>query len=124
MGYPAIDKDAFSLRAVASGERAEVRLTGNADQHVTTELEAALEKLHDVVMHQGFREISFDIRDLYFMSSTCFKCFVNFIVRVLDLPKPQQFRIVFLSNPRMPWQDRGLDALRSIAVDIVHVQAA
>ena len=92
-----------------------LRRSGNADMRVVTELDAALERLAERLPKQPNAEVSFDIRELYFMNSSCFKCFVSFIVTSLDLPRQQQYKVVFLANPRMPWQDRSLEALRSPA---------
>jgi hypothetical protein len=124
MDLPSIDADGFTLRAADAGGRLEVRLVGNADMRVADSLDRALENLAAAMPKQPRPELAFDIRELYFMNSSCFKCFVSLIVTTLDLPKPQQFALVFLSNPRMHWQDRSLEALKSIAADLVRIEAS
>ena len=121
---PSIAVDGFTLRCENRASGLEVRLVGNADMRVVTELDAVLERLAETLPKQPNAEVSFDIRELYFMNSSCFKCFVTFIVTSLDLPRPQQYKVVFLSNPRMHWQDRSLEALRSIGNDLVRVQTS
>jgi hypothetical protein len=124
MDLPSIDGDGFTLRAAANHGRLEVRLVGNADMRIADELDKVLEGLAAAMPKQAKAEMAFDIRELYFMNSSCFKCFVSLIVATLDLPKPQQFSVVFLSNPRMHWQDRSLEALRSIATDLVRIETS
>jgi hypothetical protein len=121
MGLPAISVDGFTLRAENRAGKFEVTLAGNADMRVVSELDAALESLAST-LPKASPEIAFDIRELYFMNSSCFKCFVSFIVGALDLPAAERYKVVFLSNPRMHWQDRSLEALRSIATEIVRVE--
>jgi hypothetical protein len=121
MGLPSISVDGFTLRSQSRAGKVEVTLAGNADMRVVTELDAALEELA-AALPKAPGEVAFDIRELYFMNSSCFKCFVSFIVGSLDLPATERYRVVFLSNPRMHWQDRSLEALRSIASEIVRVE--
>jgi hypothetical protein len=121
MGMPSISVDGFTLRSENRAGRFELQLAGNADMRVVTELEAALDEL-GASLPKSSCEVSFDIRELYFMNSSCFKCFVSFIVAALDMPAAERYKVVFLSNPRMHWQDRSLEALRSIATEIVRVE--
>jgi hypothetical protein len=124
MDLPSIDADGFTLRSANNAGRLEVRLVGNADMRVADQLDVALEGLAAAMPKQAKAELAFDIRELYFMNSSCFKCFVSLIVSTLDQPKPQQFSVVFLSNPRMHWQDRSLEALRSIATEVVRIETS
>lgn len=100
-----------------------VRCAGTADMHAIEQLDGFLGELHRLALERASRSVSVDLRDLEFMNSSCFKCFVSWIGQVSDLAPGQQYRIEFLSNPQMQWQRRSLNALRCFAMQVVGVHA-
>ena len=121
---PQIKTDGFAFSPAQGDAEVKVDVSGNADMRVMDELDRALEALGPALQAYGARSVVFDIRSLYFMNSSCFKCFVTFIVTILDLPKARHVRVVFLSNPKLHWQDRSLEAIRSIAPEIVRIETS
>jgi hypothetical protein len=64
-----------------------------------------------------------DFRELEFMNSSCFKCFVTWLGIVQDLEPTRQYKIVFASNRELHWQRRSLNALRCFAMGVVTIEA-
>ncbi len=113
----------FTARATTGADNVlTVKLTGNADLNVKTDLDRFLRDLHSETGETGTQEIRVDVRALEFMNSSCLKGFVNWILSVQEQPPDRQYRITFISNAAMQWQRRSLHALSSFASDLVTVQ--
>jgi hypothetical protein len=98
------------------------KLSGTADLRVTDSVEAILTRVHQQALELGIPEVQMDLRELEFMNSSCFKSFVSWISEVSDLTTGQ-YRIRFLSNPRILWQRRSLHALSCFAAELVTIEA-
>ena len=57
------------------------------------------------------------------MNSSCFKDFVVWLSEVRKRPAPQQYRLRFVSNPKIRWQRASLASLSCFAVDLVEIVA-
>ena len=99
-----------------------VRLVGNADLRAKKELGSMLGKLHARAQKPEISEVIIDVRELEFMNSSCFKAFVSWLTEIMELPKEEQYRVRFRSNPDTLWQRRSLHALRSYALMIVVIE--
>ncbi len=66
-------------------------------------------------------EVVVDLHALEFMNSSCFKCFITWIVAVRRLPPDQSYRIRFVSNPAMHWQRRSLHAISYFGGELVTI---
>jgi len=101
-----------------------VRLVGTADLRVTDTVEQLLTSVHQQATAGQVSEVRVDLRDLEFMNSSCFKSFVTWISQVQELPESGQYRIRFMSNPKILWQRRSLNALSCFAAHLVTIEAA
>jgi hypothetical protein len=119
---PDVKNDGFFVSAEMHGALVRVRIKGNADMQSLTDLDAFLRALYVQVLKLAVNEVSFDMRDLYFMNSSCLRCFVTFIIDDADLGTAQRFRIKFISNPTLHWQRKSLDALKACGDDLVSVE--
>jgi hypothetical protein len=117
-------QQAAELRACLTREDSGLvaKLSGTADLRVTDSVEAILTRVHQKALELGIPEVQMDLRDLEFMNSSCFKSFVSWISEVSDLTAGQ-YRIRFLSNPRILWQRRSLHALSCFAAELVTIEA-
>jgi hypothetical protein len=111
----------FSLSPRVDGPILIVQFMGNADMEAVAPLAAYLRQVHTEASSLGMQEVKFDLCDLYFMNSSCFKSFVTWIERVSSLT-PNPYRIKFAGNPKLHWQRRSLEALRRLAEDVVTVE--
>jgi hypothetical protein len=120
---PPISRDGFSLDVADVNDELHVRVVGNADMEVLPAMTPFLRQLHDELGRAGIREIKVDLRELLFMNSSCLKSFVLWISSVSKLPPDSAYRIRFLSNSRLHWQRRSLEALRAFAPQVVEIVA-
>ena len=116
---PPIRDPGFTAEATQSGRSMTVRLTGNADMSVITGLGKFLLDFQATALAKKVTEVQIDVRELYFMNSSCLRHFVTWLSAMSERPSDQQYRFVFLSNPNLRWQARSLDALRHFAEGLV-----
>lgn len=108
-------------------EEAESRLTlrfeGVADMASIEPLDDYLRAVHAEAKTSHAAAVVVDFRALEFMNSSCFKCFVEWLGTVQDLPAAERYQVIFESNRDMHWQRRSLNALRCFAMDVVTVSS-
>lgn len=98
-----------------------VNFSGNGDMTAVEPLGRYLKKVHVEATSLRLGEVKFDFRDLYFMNSSCFKAFVTWIDQASRVEE-HGYGIRFLTNPRLHWQRRSLEALRCLAPKVVRVE--
>lgn len=115
---------AGELHAVADAVDTVMRLTlrGTADSSVETGFGELLGRLHNESQRAGVHEVVVDLNALEFMNSSCFKCFITWIVAVRRLPPAQNYRIRFIPNPGLHWQRRSLHAISYFGGELVSVE--
>jgi hypothetical protein len=118
VSLPAIVREGFSI-TVDAQERIRLKLVGNADMEMLPVLGPYLRNLHESVLKSGAHGIEVDVRELYFMNSSCFKAFVTWIAVIAKLDPAQRYHVRFLANSRLHWQRRNLAAMQSYAHDLV-----
>lgn len=114
----------LSATAAVEGKTMRLTLTGTADTTAEPDLGELLGRLHRESMRADVDQVLVDLRALEFMNSSCFKCFITWIVAVRRLPTDQHYRITFLSNPDLHWQRRSLHAISYFGGELVAVDAA
>ena len=100
-----------------------LRFRGVADMASIEPLDDYLRAVHEEALRTKAASVVVDFQALEFMNSSCFKCFVEWLGTVQDLPASARYRVVFESNREMHWQRRSLNALRCFAMDVVSVEA-
>lgn len=118
IALPAIVREGFSI-TVEAQERPRLKLVGNADMEMLPVLGPYLRNLHESVLTGGAPMVEVDIRELYFMNSSCFKAFVTWIAEIAKLDPAQRYQVRFLANSRLHWQRRNLAAMQSYAANVV-----
>lgn len=96
-------------------------LKGNADYAALDALEMLLTRAHSEATRLKVSEMIVDLRQLEFMNSSCFKCFLSWITDIQELEPERQYKVKFLSNPQLHWQKRSLHSLRCFAVELITV---
>ncbi|HEY4056443.1 MAG TPA: hypothetical protein VGM39_07530 [Kofleriaceae bacterium] len=114
----------FAGSARHDGEKLLLHLRGNADYAAVDSVEELLTKAHQEVIRAGAKEATVDLRELEFMNSSCFKSFVGWITEIQEMPDKDQYKVTFLSNPKMHWQKRSLHSLRCFSVELISVVEA
>jgi hypothetical protein len=122
LSTPPVTIDGFTLDPSQVGDQMTVRLMGNADMTVTTKLAPYLEMLHTEALRLGVKRMTFDIRELYFLTSSCLKCFATMLATVAKLDASLRYSVRFLANSNLHWQRRSLEALRCVAQNIIEIE--
>lgn len=101
-----------------------IQFRGTADMNAIDPLDAYLTEAHERAVAAAVSQVVVDFRDLEFMNSSCFRCFVTWLCRVQEMVSGKRYRIVFRCNQSMHWQRRSLNALRCFAMDVVTIENA
>jgi anti-anti-sigma regulatory factor len=114
-------REGFSLTPNLEGNRIVVQFAGNGDMEAVDPLSGYLKLVHREAVGLGVDRVSFDFSSLYFMNSSCFKAFVS-LIDTVSRSDPRAYAVCFLTNPRIHWQRRSLEALRYLAPKVVEVE--
>ncbi len=112
----------FTATPTYDGKTIRLALKGSADLNSKPMLDTLLDKLHPEVLRLAVPEVVIDLHALEFMNSSCFKSFVSWIGKDQDLEPEKQYKMRFLQNAKMHWQQRSLNALRCFAVELIVVE--
>ena len=119
---PGVDDLDFTARTTVDGPSVRVVMTGTADLNTQKQLEAFLAGVHTCAIERLATTVVVDVRGLEFMNSSCLKRLVKWIFMAEAELAERRYRIVFVANPKAPWQRRSLHALSSMAPELVTVQ--
>jgi anti-anti-sigma factor len=119
---PNFKAEEFDAKARQEQDALVLELSGTADLRIQQQLDEFLESAHSHAQKLSVREVVVDLRKLEFMNSSCFKAFVSWIGDLQQLEPASQYKIRFLSEPRMLWQRRSLHALSCFAVDLISIE--
>lgn len=118
-----IKRDDLAVAAHCDDEIIHASLRGNADHAAIELVEVLLDRIHSDARVLAVESVVFDLRQLEFMNSSCFRHFIGWIAAIQDLGPDQRYTVEFLSNPAFHWQRRTLQSLRSFATDLITVTA-
>jgi hypothetical protein len=117
-----VQQSTFRLEPRIEGLSLIVQFSGNGDMTATDPLNDYLSWVHTEAMRKGLKEVAFDFANLFFMNSSCLKAFICWIHVVDDAGRP--YKIRFLANGRLHWQERSLATIARMAPNIVTIQPA
>ena len=120
---PMVQGEGFTL-ALHEGESLSLQVSGNADLEMLPQLGPFLKQVHSELCRAGVDLVTVDLRRLYFMNSSCLKSFITWVVSVSKLNAESRYRIRFLSNQNLRWQQRSLESMQAFAPDVVRVERA
>lgn len=112
------------LQLDAANTPAGVRLAGSADSRTVGPLQRLIEDIHAKILSAKGALLAVDIRELEFMSATCFNVLVWWVGLIHDLAPEQRYQLRFATNAAIPWQRRSLRTLSCFATDLVVVEGA
>lgn len=107
--------DNLQLVPELTGSTLLVQLKGNADSASNDAFGTFVNKLHAEAQRLSVKEVQLDLTQLYFMTSSCIKCFVTWIGFINAAPPSKQYAIHFVVNPNLRWQKRNLDVLLQLS---------
>jgi hypothetical protein len=121
LGLTPLVHTGFQLTPRLESDGLIVNFSGNGDMSAVDALGRYLKQVHQEAVSLEVKDVSFDFRDLYFMNSSCFKAFVTWIDQA-SRSEGHAYVIRFLTNPRLHWQRRSLEALRCLSPNVVRVE--
>jgi hypothetical protein len=74
-----------------------------------------------VALTMKAREIVFDSRELYFLTSTCINGFMVAIKRLMAVDARSQYQIRFVTTSALRWQERSFEVLTKLAPLLVKI---
>jgi hypothetical protein len=122
MVIAAIKQSGFEASAEREGSVISLRLRGDASGDALEPFERLLEDIHENALQNATSEANVDIRELEFMSSSCFKCLVTWVTEIQAADEAKQYPLRFASNADIAWQKRSLRSLHFFAVDLVKIE--
>jgi hypothetical protein len=118
---PSFQSDSFSIQGALDSHEIAVKCVGNGGIDATPVVDRYLRDLHAEAHRLGVAEVVVDFSELYFMNSSCFKCFASWLSAMLKGEGGKAYRVRFVSNPNLRWQLRSLEALRCLAPQLVDI---
>jgi hypothetical protein len=112
----------FRSKPGHEGSTLTVTLEGEATLDAVDILRRILEATHVEAERLHAKEVAMDLTQLEFLNSSGVKHFVSWLRRAAQLPEGANYRIRLVSSALVPWQRRGLDALRCFAPQLVTVE--
>jgi hypothetical protein len=123
IGLVPLVQDAFSLKPEIREGALVISVSGNGDMAAVEGLSHYLRQVHTVITDLSMTQVEFDFRDLYFLNSSCLKSFVTWIRGMVEGGSSTAFHIRFITNPKLYWQRRSLEALQRLAPGVVRVES-
>ncbi len=117
-----VNEPTFAARLSQADGDIAIILSGTADVVAQPHLEGLFKQVDAAARSAHSKRVRLDIRDLVFMSSSCFKQVVLWVQRVLNLETDLRYQVVFLSALAQAWQARSLKTLTHFAQDVVRVE--
>jgi anti-anti-sigma factor len=112
----------FTTKSERDGSTIVVRLHGNADGEVQTDLNHLLDQVHAEAKRLSVTQAVVNLQDLYFMNSSCISLLVRWINGLSQDKGAHKYRIRFVSNPNLRWQKRILSALSAMGQQVVIIE--
>jgi hypothetical protein len=111
----------FAASAEMEDRKLCARLEGTADLNAKSALDEFLLQLYWAAEQERAVEVVIDLRDLVFINSSCLKSFITWICAADEVAAPNRYRITFLAGPSLRAHSRSIDALATLADEIVTV---
>lgn len=112
----------FRTAARHDAERLEVSVEGEASIDTLDALSRVLDATHEEAVRLKAKEVVMNLTQLEFLNSSGVKHFVKWLRRASEAGDGNGYRIRLVSSPLVPWQRRGLEALRCFAPQRVTVE--
>ena len=101
-----------------------IMLVGNMDQKKSDIfMKPFLNEIHNKILKNDIKHVLVDIRRLRFMNSAGIRNIVYWIIKIDSLPDDQKYKITFLYDPQITWQEESLDALSSLSPNLTTTEA-
>jgi hypothetical protein len=121
LGITALETPTFSVHPTLEEDVLVARVAGNGDMAAIEPLARYVKILHKEALALGLSRVHLDVRDLYFLNSSCLKSLLTWI-NGLSADTPPAYGVCFITNANLFWQRRSLEALRRLAPNVVTIE--
>ncbi|WP_437630246.1 hypothetical protein [Sorangium sp. So ce854] len=111
--------DSFGIEPVLREDTLAVKLAGTGDMSAAGPLGTFLKDLGAEAARLRVGVVQFDVRNLYFLNSSCLKALISFICGLAGLGL--RCKVQFVTDARLGWQRRSLTALERMSPDVVSI---
>ena len=113
--------EGFSIRPTLVSSGLKIALQGSADMEARPSLSQFVPQAHEEAKRLALANVFVDVHELYFINSVCLKSLVVWIDLLANTEPGNRYRLTFLVDSHLHWQDRSILALQRMAPDIVSV---
>ena len=113
--------EGFSIKLNLESSVLKVVLRGSADMEARPSLSQFVPLAHAEAERLSVDEVVIDVHELDFINSVCLKSLVVWIDLLANSSEKPRYRLTFLVDSHLHWQDRSILALQRMAPDIVQV---
>jgi len=113
--------ESFSIKPTLVPTGLKITLLGSADMEARPNLSQFIPLAHAEAERLAVNEVLVDVHELYFINSVCLKSLVVWIDLIANSTRSSRYRLTFLVDSHLHWQDRSILALQRMAPDIVQV---
>ena len=121
LGIQALDESNLEIEPSLASNGLTLRLRGSCDAFAVTPLGSYLSRVFDEMERIGCTQVTFDIRGLCLLNSSCLKQFITFLHKLRSLEADKRYVVEFLVDAKLHWQSRALAAFIRMWPDIVRV---
>ena len=108
-----LTRETYSITPKLDGKRLFVKLAGTFDMTSAAPLQAYLEAVRSEARRLRILELLIDVSEVYYLGSSCIKCFVSLTVNLQRGTAGMLLRL--LINSRLDWQERAFAVLSRLA---------
>lgn len=121
LGIHALDESNLEIAPSLDSNGLTLKLRGSCDAFAVAPLGRYLAHVFPEMERQGCTKVTFDIRALSLLNSSCLKQFITFLHGLQSLRTPTKYAVDFLVDAKLGWQGRALAAFLRMWPDIVSV---
>ncbi len=113
--------EGFSIKPILVASVLKIVLRGSADMEARPSFSQFVPLAHQEAERLTVNEVVVDVHELYFINSMCLKALVIWVDLVANSTPNKRYRLTFLVDSHLHWQDRSILALQRMAPDLVQV---
>ena len=121
LGLQALAESNLAIEPSLESEALVLKLHGSCDAFAVTPLGSYLGCVFAEMDRLASTQVTFDIRGLCLLNSSCLKQFITFLHKLRSLEGGSSYAVTFLVDPKRGWQTRALAAFVRMWPDIVSV---
>jgi hypothetical protein len=121
LGIHALDASNLEIEASLDTSGLTFALRGSCDAFAVTPLGSYLTRVLAEMKRLGCTRVTFDIRGLCLLNSSCLKQFITFLHKLRAPDTSAKYAVDFLVDAKVGWQARALAAFVRMCPEIVRV---